>query len=822
MSNKYDFKTIEAKWQKAWLDGKADKAEPDSSKQKFYLLEMFPYPSGRIHMGHVRNYAIGDVLTRYHRMNGKNVLHPMGWDAFGMPAENAAIEKNSHPYKWTMQNIDQMRKQIKALGIAYDWDREIATCDPDYYRWTQWLFIQMLKKGRAYRKKTHVNWCGTCHTVLANEQVIDGGCWRCDNQVSQKEMDGWFLKITDYADELLNDLEQLKGNWPDRVITMQRNWIGKSYGSHVNFKLDGSDEAIEVFTTRPDTLWGATFLCLAPEHALTLKLAAGTDSEKTVREFVNTVSKQETAQRTSDSAEKLGIFTGRYGINPVNGEKVPVWIANFILMEYGTGAIMSVPGHDSRDFEFAKKYDIPIRRVIAEKGDETQTEIQEAYVGDGIMVNSGDFSGMQNRDAIPKINEWLKQNDLGKASINYRLRDWGISRQRYWGCPIPIIYCNKCGPVPVPDDQLPVILPTDADLLEGGRSPLPELESFVQVDCPQCGIPAKRETDTMDTFIDSSWYYQRFTSPKAASAPAIKDEINYWMSVDKYIGGIEHAVLHLLYARFFNKFCRDIGILEKSEPFANLLTQGMVIKDGAKMSKSKGNVVDPDSILERYGADAMRIFILFAAPPERDLDWDDSGMEGGYRFVTRLYRLFDKWTEELREVNKQNGELTANGKELRRMHHHTIKRFSVDIGKREHFNTAIAAGMELLNFLSDFKPKGDAEKSELRGTLVDFLKILHPLIPHLTQELYERFGYDEYLTNSKWPEYVDEYTASETKTIVVQVNGKLRARLEVPADIAEEELKTKALEHEKVKTAIGESTVKKVIVVPGRLINIVH
>ena len=822
MSKKYDFKAIEAKWQKAWLDGKADEAKIDPKREKYYLLEMFPYPSGRIHMGHVRNYTIGDVLARYHRMNGKNVLHPMGWDAFGMPAENAAIEKKSHPYKWTMQNIDQMKKQIKALGIAYDWDREIATCDPEYYRWTQWLFVQLLKKGVAYRKKTHVNWCGTCNTVLANEQVLDGGCWRCDNQVTQKELDGWFLKITDYAEELLSDLDKLKGSWPDRVITMQRNWIGKSYGSHVTFKVDGSDEAIEVFTTRPDTLWGATFICLAPEHKLTLKLTAGGENEKAVREFVDKISKQETLERTADSAEKLGVFTGRYGINPVTGEKLPIWIANFILVEYGTGAIMSVPAHDGRDFEFAKKYDLPIRQVIAPEGADAEAELPEAYTGDGVMQNSGDFSGLPNREAIPKINEWLSEKSIGKASVNYRLRDWGISRQRYWGCPIPIIYCHKCGPVPVPENKLPVILPTDADLLKDGKSPLPDLERFTKVDCPQCGAESKRETDTMDTFIDSSWYYHRFTSPRCDTSPAAKDDLNYWMPVDKYIGGIEHAILHLLYARFFNKFCRDIGLLEKAEPFQNLLTQGMVIKDGAKMSKSKGNVVDPDDILEKYGADATRLFMLFASPPERDLDWADSGMEGGYRFANRLYRLYERWTAQLPEMAAQTRELSGRGRELRRMRHHTIKKISDDIGRREHFNTAIAAGMELLNFLGDFKPTDDMEKSELRGTLVDFIKILHPIIPHLTQELYERFGYDGYLTDADWPGYVDEYTASETRTIVVQVNGKLRARLEVPVETGEEELKKMALEHEKVQSLLGSKPARKVIVVPGRLINIVH
>ncbi len=821
MSGKYDFKTVEAKWQKEWSLRKADKAVRDPKREKFYLLEMFPYPSGRIHMGHVRNYTIGDLLSRFYRMNGKNVLHPMGWDAFGMPAENAAIEKNSHPAKWTFANIDAMRGQIKALGISYDWDREIATCHPGYYKWTQWLFVQFYKKGLAYRKKTFVNWCEKCATVLANEQVVNGGCWRCDNPVKQKEQIGWFLKITDYAEELLDDLEYLKGKWPDRVLTMQRNWIGKSYGSRVVFKIDGFSEGIEVFTTRPDTLYGATFVCLAPEHKLS-KTIPTQDRKKEVDEFIKKAAMQDTESRTSDDAEKLGIFTGRYAVNPLNGEKVPVWIANFILIEYGTGAIMSVPAHDTRDFEFAKKYGIEIRKVIVPEGDDAEALPDEAYTGDGMMHNSGRFSGMPNRDAIPKINEFLGENNIGQATINYRLRDWGISRQRYWGTPIPVINCEKCGIQTVPEEELPVILPTDVDLLKGGKSPLSGLESFVNTDCPKCGGPAKRETDTMDTFICSSWYFYRFASPRCEELPASKEDMDYWMPVDRYIGGIEHAVLHLLYARFFNKFCRDIGLLENKEPFEKLLTQGMVIKDGAKMSKSKGNVVDPDYIMGRYGADSTRVFILFASPPERDLEWDDSGVEGAYRFITRLYRLFNKWIPELKEIRESSGELSKHGKELRRWRHHTIKRFTIDIRDRLHFNTAISAGMELLNFLSNFKPEGDTEKAELKGTLVDFIKLLHPIIPHLTQELYSRFGIDAHLTDERWPEYVEEFTASDTITIVVQVRGKLRAKLEVPADIAEEDLKKMALEHEKVKNALDGDTVKKIIVVPGRLLNIVH
>ncbi|MBI3794742.1 MAG: leucine--tRNA ligase [Nitrospinae bacterium] len=818
MNQKYEFAEIEAKWRNIWAGQKADKAVHDPNKKKFYLLEMFPYPSGRIHMGHVRNYAIGDLLGRFYRMNGYNVLHPMGWDAFGLPAENAAIERGTHPHKWTLQNISAMREQIKALGVGYDWDREIATCHPGYYKWTQWFFLQFMKKGIAYRKKTFVNWCGKCHTVLANEQVEDGACWRCDTHVVQKEMVGWFLKITDYAEELLADLELLAGKWPDRVLTMQKNWIGKSVGAKVKFAVDGASESIEVFTTRPDTLFGAMFVCLAPEHELTKKLSAGGTEEAKVAEFLKTVAKQDTLARTSEDAEKLGVFTGRYAVNPMNGEKIPVWSANFILAEYGTGAIMSVPAHDTRDFAFAKKYNLPIRRVVLQEGEDEKAPLESAYSGDGLLVSSGNFTGMNNREAVPKINEFLKTAGAGEGSTVYRLRDWGISRQRYWGSPIPVIHCHKCGVVPVPEKDLPVVLPTDANLLSEGRSPLPELESFLNVQCPRCGADAKRETDTMDTFICSSWYYHRYTSPRCESAPALREEIDYWMPVDKYIGGIEHAILHLLYARFFNKFCRDIGLLKADEPFSNLLTQGMVIKDGAKMSKSKGNVVDPDDILRRYGADTARVFILFAAPPERDLEWDDSGIEGSHRFVTRVYRLFAKWIPELRDF-KGGGD--APDAELRRMRHVTIKRFTLDVRDRTHFNTAIAAGMELLNFLADYAPKNDDDKAELKGTLLDYLKVLHPFMPFLTQELYSEFGYGEYLTTVKWPEYSEAFTVSDVQTIVVQVMGKVRAKLEVPVGTPEEEIKKLALVQEKVVQAIGSGTVKKIIVVPGRLLNIV-
>ena len=819
MKKKYDFSATEAKWQKKWEEEKVDRVATDPNREKFYLLEMFPYPSGRIHMGHVRNYTIGDVLARYWRMNGKNVLHPIGWDAFGLPAENAAIKSNSHPYKWTMANIAEMRKQIQGLGISYDWDREIATCLPEYYRWTQWLFLQFMKKGLAYKRKTAVNWCEDCGTVLANEQVVQGLCWRCDNPVQQREQDGWFLKITDYAEELLGDLEKLKGEWPDRVILMQKNWIGKSYGANVSFSVDDSDSVIDIFTTRPDTLFGATFMALAPEHEMVKTLITGTEQESDVLAFIERMKNEDTKSRTADDTEKIGVFTGRYAINPVSGEKIPIWVANFILIEYGTGAIMSVPAHDQRDFDFAKKYDIEIRRVILKDGDDAQDPLDKAYPGEGLMIASGEYDGLPNREGAKKIVADLKSKKLGESTISYRLRDWGISRQRYWGCPIPVINCQKCGSVPVPEENLPVVLPTDVDLLEGGKSPLPGLKSFTDVPCPTCGEPARRETDTMDTFIDSSWYFYRYVSPKTELGPVDKADSDYWMSVDKYIGGIEHAVLHLLYSRFFNKFCRDIGLTKEDEPFKNLLTQGMVIKDGAKMSKSKGNVVDPDDILKKYGVDATRVFILFASPPVKDLDWDDSGVEGGYRFVTRLERLYSGLVD-IKDA-AVGGELSKEGKELRRMHHVTVKRFTVDIEERAHFNTAIAAGMELLNFLSDYKTSNDADKGELKETLIDFLKVLHPIMPHITQEFYEQFGFDAYLTDEAWPKFVEEHTTSDIQTVVVQVCGKLKARLEVPVGIPEDDLRDLALKEEKVASAVAGKDIRKVIVVPGRLINFV-
>jgi len=699
MDERYDPKVIEPRYQKLWEKEKLFKVTEDPSKKKYYLLEMFPYPSGRIHMGHVRNYSIGDVVGRFLKMQGYNVIHPMGWDAFGMPAENAAIKAKTHPAKWTYENIEYMRSQLKKLGFSYDWDREFATCDPEYYRWEQLFFLQMLEKGLAYKKKSFVNWCESCQTVLANEQVEAGLCWRCNNPVVQREMDQWFFKITAYAEELLEYCDKLPG-WPERVLTMQRNWIGKSEGAEIDFDVEGSNKKIRVFTTRQDTLFGATFMSLAPEHPMVKELVQGKEEEKRVNDFIEKYKRISREDRITGTLEKEGIFTGSYCINPVTGDRMPIYVANFVLMEYGTGAVMAVPAHDQRDFEFAKKYNLPIEVVIQPEGKSINAEeLTEAFEEDGILVNSGEFSGMKSPEAREAITRELEKRGQGKKTINYRLRDWGISRQRYWGAPIPVIYCDKCGIVPVPPEDLPVVLPLDVELLPSGASPLPFVESFVNTTCPKCNGPAKRETDTMDTFVESSWYFDRFTCPDYTEGPLDQSKTDYWLPVDQYIGGIEHAVLHLLYARFFTKVLRDLGYLKIDEPFINLLTQGMVIKDGAKMSKSKGNVVDPDEMIEQYGADTVRLFCLFAAPPEKDLDWSEQGVEGAARFLNRLWRLVYEHHESISRVNSYSGK-TPPGDASRKLHrktHQTIKKVTEDIKERFHFNTAISAVMELVN-----------------------------------------------------------------------------------------------------------------------------
>ena len=782
MDERYQAKSIEEKWQKIWAEEQAFHVIEDPAKPKYYVLEMFPYPSGRIHMGHVRNYSIGDVVARCKRMRGYNVLHPMGWDAFGLPAENAAIERKVHPQAWTQENILYMKTQLQRMGLSYDWHRELATCQPEYYRWNQWIFLQFYKKGLAYKKSSLVNWCPSCATVLANEQVIDGTCWRCDSSVVQKELEQWFFRITDYAEELLKDLDQLTG-WPDKVLTMQRNWIGKSIGAEIEFPLVGHNGALKIFTTRPDTIFGATFVSLAVEHPLALQLSAGTAQENAVKQFIERFKNISQAKRGADEGEKEGVFTGAHCRNPFTGENMPIYLANFVLMEYGTGAVMAVPAHDQRDFEFAKKYSLSIRVVIQPKDKElTASGLAEAYVDEGVMYDSGEFSGTSNVAGKEKIAAFAEARGFGKKAIRFRLRDWGVSRQRYWGTPIPIIYCAKCGAVPVPEDRLPVELPKDVPFSGKGGSPLQESAAFLHVDCPQCGGEARRETDTMDTFVDSSWYYLRYTSADTKAAPVDVKRGRYWMAVDQYIGGVEHAVLHLLYARFFTKALRDLGLTHVDEPFTNLLTQGMVSKetykcaehgwllpnelirsekDGwqcphcgravdkgrvEKMSKSKRNIIDPEDLIAAYGADTARLFTLFAAPPEKDLEWSDQGVEGAYRFLTRLWRLVhqhrDLWS--VANVAGAGEEPNAELRDLRRQIHRTIKKVSDDIDGRFHFNTAIAAIMELFNALSAVAQepaKKAAGAAILREGLESIMLLLAPFVPHVASELWEQSGH---------------------------------------------------------------------------------
>lgn len=823
MRERYEPQEIEIRWQKRWEEDKLFKAHEDENREKYYLLEMFPYPSGRLHMGHIRNYSIGDVVARYKRMQGYNVLHPMGWDAFGMPAENAAIEHKIHPAKWTYDNISYMRSQLKRMGFSYDWDREIATCDPSYYKWEQLIFIRMYERGLVYRKKALVNWCPNCQTVLANEQVEGGACWRCHAEVDKKDLEGWFFKITAYAEELLAYCDRLTG-WPERVITMQKNWIGKSLGTEVYFPLADGRGTIPVFTTRQDTLFGATFLVLAPEHPMVLELSRGKPQEGEVRAFVERIRKQDVITRTAEDMEKEGVFLGAYCINPLTGKQIPIYTANFVLMEYGTGAIMSVPTHDQRDFAFARKYGIPMVVVIQPPGERLDpATMTEAYTGDGVMVNSGPFDGMGNREAMEAIADYLEKRGIGKRMVQYRLRDWGISRQRYWGAPIPIIYCDRCGIQTVREEDLPVILPLDVGPKENGASPLPELSSFVETTCPACGGKGRRETDTMDTFVESSWYFARFASPDYNAGPFDTKRVRYWMPVDQYIGGIEHAILHLLYARFFSKVLRDMGLFPFDEPFTNLLTQGMVIKDGAKMSKSKGNIVDPEDMIKRYGADTTRLFALFAAPPEKDLEWQEEGVEGCYRFLWRVWRLIYEMKGRLAVPTIQNEEVNAGLEELRQKVHRGIKKVTEDI-ERFHFNTAIAAIMELVNHL--YQAKDGFVPTPLAATvwqeaLDTVVILLSPFSPHIAEELWEALGHTGGLTRTPWPKYDPAVIAEEQVLIVVQVNGKLRDRLLVPAAAAESEVKEMVLASPKVRRYIEGKEVLKTIFVPKKLVNIV-
>ena len=828
----YNFKSIEVKWQSYWEENKSFKAERDSSKKKYYLLEMFPYPSGRIHMGHVRNYGIGDAIARFMRMKGFNVLHPIGWDAFGLPAENAAIQNNMHPAQWTEDNIAAMQVQLRSLGLSYDWDREIATCRPEYYRWNQWCFLKFYEKGLVYRKKSQVNWCNACNTVLANEQVIDGCCWRCDGEAEDRFQEGWFFKITDYADRLLEGCKQLSGKWPEQVLTMQSNWIGKSYGAEVNFKIKEKNEVIKVFTTRPDTLYGATFMVLAPEHPLVTKLSLGTEQEIAVGKFVNKVKQEDKVIRTSETGEKNGVFTGAYAVNPLTGEDIPVWCANFVLMDYGTGAIMSVPAHDQRDLDFARKYDLPVRMVIQPvEGPLDESNMTEAFSANGVMVNSGSFNGLFSDEAKSKVCEYLEGTKIGKASVNFRLRDWGVSRQRYWGTPIPIIQCDECGLIPVPEDQLPIQLPLDVDLGNRGQSPLTTLAEFYKTQCPECGKLARRETDTLDTFVCSSWYFNRYTSPDNNQFAFNRDDLDYWMPVDQYIGGIEHAILHLLYSRFFHLVFKDLGFIKSDEPFDRLLTQGMVIKDGAKMSKSKGNVVDPDEIIQNYGADTARLFILFAAPPAKDLEWNSQGVEGCYRFLKRVWRIFDDFLSDIKQAGSIPKGYETDSKELRelrRITHVTIGRVTDDIQTRMQFNTAIAAVMEFVNHLYAFrdswvllKDNSDGARAIVRESFDTLILLLSPFAPHIAEEMWSLLGHETSIVQVEWPVFNKDFTTTEELLIVVQLNGKVRQRITVSASASQEDIKSLALNDSKIKEQTKDREIKKVIVVPGKLVNIV-
>jgi leucyl-tRNA synthetase len=863
MDEKYEPHRIERKWQDLWNSQNLFRVGEDTGRPKYYLLEMFPYPSGNIHMGHVRNYTIGDVVARYKRMRGFNVLHPMGWDAFGMPAENAAIAHRTHPARWTYGNIDHMRSQLKRMGFSYDWQRELATCRPEYYRWEQWLFLKMYAKGLAFRKESYVNWCDPCQTVLANEQVEAGMCWRCGKPVRQKKLWQWFFRITRYAEDLLVYCDRLPG-WPEKVITMQKNWIGKSLGAEIRFPLESGDGDIPVFTTRHDTVFGATFMCLAPEHPLVPRLCRGTPQEAAVLAFIDRISRQDRSAKAVEDYEKEGVFVGAHCINPMTGSRMPIYTANFALMEYGTGAVMSVPAHDQRDFEFARKYGLPIIAVVQPPdSDLDPAGMTAAYAGDGVMVNSGSFNGLTNRKAQEAIAVHLEKENRGRSAVSFRLRDWGISRQRYWGAPIPVIHCERCGIVPVPEKDLPVVLPEDADLLEGGQSPLPRLESFVRVSCPSCGnADARRETDTMDTFVESSWYFERFCSPDCGTGMFDREAVAYWMPVDQYIGGVEHAILHLLYSRFYTRVLNDEGLVSYKEPFTRLLTQGMVCKEtvacsthgfllpsdvrsegGArvcaicgqpvsigrveKMSKSKKNVIDPNTLLERYGADTTRLFCLFAAPPEKDLEWSEQGVEGGHRFLNRVWRLAAEWTPVIAGAAPYDGDpgrLSGPLKEILRKTHATIRKVTRDIEERFHFNTAISAVMELFNALSGLNVGEDPSPEKegvMRFAFESLTLLLSPIVPHIAEELWAALGRSQSILLAPWPAWREDAIEREETLIVVQVNGKLRSRMTVAVDAAEDEVKQRALADESVRKFVQDKLVRKIVVVKNKLVNIV-
>lgn len=822
---KYSPQSIEKKWQSKWLDENVYKTEMDEKRPKYYALEMFPYPSGNLHMGHVRNYSIGDVLARFKTMEGYNVLHPMGFDSFGMPAENAAIKHGVKPSDWTYSNIDNMKRQQREMGLSYDWDREVLTCRQDYYRWTQWIFQLFYKKGLAYKKKAYVNWCDTCGTVLANEQVEDGKCWRCDSEVVKKDLSQWFLKITDYADELLKDLDKLQG-WPERVRIMQENWIGRSEGLEFELEVPALGEKIAAYTTRPDTVYGITFLALAAEHPLVEKICeVNPEKAEAIRAFVKEAQNQSDIERTSSESEKKGIGTGVYAVNPFNGNEAEIWVTNYVLADYGTGAVIGVPSEDQRDWMFATKYNLKKIITLQPKDRELKLEeMTEAYVDKaGILVNSAEFNGMDIKSAMQGIMDKAEKEGFGKRRVNYRLRDWLISRQRYWGAPIPVIYCDDCGEVLVPEDQLPVQLPEDVKFEQGSVSPLAQSEAFVNCTCPKCGKPARRETDTMDTFICSSWYYLRYTDPHNDKMPFDKEKVNYWAPVDQYIGGIEHAILHLLYSRFFTKVLRDAGMLSFDEPFKRLLTQGMVLKDGSKMSKSKGNVVSPEEIIGKYGADTARLFILFAAPVDRDLDWSDEGVEGSFRFLKRVWRIIEIFENQIKAGADEYDikALTPEEKELRHVLHVTLKKVTDDLGERFNFNTAISTIMELVNAFYKFQNNDKLNPGLAREVSVNLIKMLAPFVPHITEELWAELGFEGSVHQQKWPKYDEAATQKDEVEIVLQINGKVRDRIMIPANISKEEMEQAAKDNQRVQELTEGKTIVKMICVPKKLVNIV-
>ena len=837
----YKPQTIEKKWQERWRTTRAFEVDEDPSKPKFYCLEMFAYPSGHAHVGHVRNYMIGDVVARMKRMRGFNVLHPFGWDAFGLPAENAAIKNGTHPETWTLENIAHMKGQLQRLGISYAWEREIATCLPDYYKWNQWLFLKMLERGLAFRKRSTVNWCPSCNTVLANEQVVDGACWRCGTPVVTRELEQWFFKITHFADELLSGMSEL-AEWPEKVLTMQRNWVGRSEGARVRFEVEGGGD-VEVFTTRIDTIYGANFIVLAPEHPLARRFADESSDPAALRAKVAKFTSQDRSARMTGEVEKEGFDTGRKAVNPFTGKPVPIWVANFVLFEYGTGAVMGVPGHDERDFEFARRYRLPITIVVQRPDHPLDADtMTEAHAGEGFLVNSGEYDGLPWEEANRRMTKDAERRGIGQGTVQYRLKDWGISRQRYWGTPIPVIYCEQDGMVPVPYDQLPVVLPKTAEFTGRGDSPLGQIPEFVNVPCPVCGGPARRETDTMDTFVDSSWYFFRFCDPKNDELPFDPETVGYWGPVDFYSGGVEHAILHLIYSRFFTRVFRDLGMTHLGEPFARLLTQGMVLKNGQVMSKSKGNVVDPDDMIQKYGADALRLHVMFVAPPEKEIEWSDAGLEGIWRFLARVWRLADSLAETIGGEGipePSTLELNESERALRRKTHDTIRRVTIDLDPRVHLNTAVSAMMELVNELyafcaankcapavDDTASVGRLERpatiAVLKEAIESLIKMLAPFAPHMAEELWEALGHKHGIVAAGWPVYDEAVAKAEEVVVPVQVNGKLRGRLTVPVDSSEEALRELALADPQVQPHLAGKQVRKVVVVPGgKLVSIV-